>query len=68
MGVATGDYDNDGNEDLFVTGYAQNHHYHNNGNCTCHGCNGDRGRCRSRLVHQRCFRRPKLMMGCRTWL
>lgn len=34
MGVATGDYDNDGNEDLFVTGYAQNRHYHNNGNCT----------------------------------
>jgi enediyne biosynthesis protein E4 len=34
MGVATGDYDNDGNEDLFVTGYPQNRLYHNNGNCT----------------------------------
>lgn len=34
MGVAVGDYDNDGNEDLFVTGYGGNHLYHNNGNCT----------------------------------
>jgi len=34
MGVAAGDYDNDGNEDLFVTGYGGNHLYHNNGNCT----------------------------------
>ncbi len=34
MGVAVGDYDNDGNEDLYVTGYGGNHLYHNNGNCT----------------------------------
>lgn len=34
MGVAVGDYDNDGNEDLFVTGYPQNRLYHNNGNCS----------------------------------
>jgi hypothetical protein len=34
MGVAAGDYDNDGNEDLFVTSYGGNHLYHNNGNCT----------------------------------
>ena len=34
MGVAVGDYDNDGYEDLFVTGYGGNHLYHNNGNCT----------------------------------
>lgn len=33
MGVAAADYDNDGNEDLFVTGYGSNHLYHNNGNC-----------------------------------
>lgn len=33
MGVAVGDYDNDGNEDLFVTGYGGNHMYHNNGHC-----------------------------------
>jgi enediyne biosynthesis protein E4 len=31
MGVAIGDYDNDGNEDLYVTGYGSNKLYHNNG-------------------------------------
>jgi hypothetical protein len=34
MGVAVGDYDNDGFEDLYVTGYGSNHLYHNNGNGT----------------------------------
>src|SRR5436190_7004355 len=34
MGVAAGDYDNDGYVDLYVTGYAANHLYHNNGNGT----------------------------------
>ncbi len=34
MGVAVGDYDNDGFEDLFVTGYGGNHLYHNNDNGT----------------------------------
>ena len=34
MGVAVADYDNDGNEDLFVTGYGGNRLYHNNGHCT----------------------------------
>ena len=32
-GVATGDYDNDGNEDLYVTGFPSNHLYRNKGNC-----------------------------------
>jgi hypothetical protein len=32
LGVAVGDYDNDGYEDLYVTGYGGNHLYHNNGN------------------------------------
>ena len=34
MGVAVADYDNDGYEDVFVTGYGGNRLYHNNGNCT----------------------------------
>jgi hypothetical protein len=34
MGVAVGDYDNDGRDDLFVTTYGQNHLFHNNGNGT----------------------------------
>jgi len=31
LGVAVGDYDNDGYEDLYVTGYGGNHLYHNTG-------------------------------------
>jgi enediyne biosynthesis protein E4 len=34
MGAAVGDYDNDGNEDLFVTAYGGNKLYHNNGDKT----------------------------------
>jgi len=34
MGVAVGDYDNDGFEDLYVTAYGGNNLYHNNGNGT----------------------------------
>ena len=34
MGVAVGDYDNDGYEDLFVTSLGGNHLYHNNGDGT----------------------------------
>lgn len=34
FGVAVGDYDNDGYDDLYVTGYGGNHLYHNNGNGT----------------------------------
>jgi hypothetical protein len=34
MGVAVGDYDNDGYEDLYVTGFGGNHLYHNNRNGT----------------------------------
>jgi enediyne biosynthesis protein E4 len=34
MGVAVGDYDNDGYPDLYVTGYGKNVLYHNNGDGT----------------------------------
>jgi enediyne biosynthesis protein E4 len=34
MGVAVGDYDNDGYEDLYVTNYGRNILYHNNGDGT----------------------------------
>jgi hypothetical protein len=34
MGVAAADFDNDGYEDLYVTGYGGNRLYHNNGDCT----------------------------------
>jgi enediyne biosynthesis protein E4 len=34
MGVAVGDYDNDGFQDLFVTAYGGNRLYHNNGDGT----------------------------------
>jgi len=34
MGVAVGDYDNDGYDDLFVTTMGQSHLFHNNGNGT----------------------------------
>src|SRR6202140_972344 len=34
MGIAVGDFDNDGYDDLFVTAYGQSHLFHNNGNGT----------------------------------
>ena len=34
MGVAVGDYDNDGYDDIFITTYGQNHLFRNNGNGT----------------------------------
>ncbi len=34
MGVAVGDYDNDGYEDVFITAIGANHLFHNNGNGT----------------------------------
>ncbi|HXH68303.1 MAG TPA: CRTAC1 family protein [Candidatus Limnocylindrales bacterium] len=34
MGVAVGDYDNDGFDDLFITALGQSHLFHNNGNST----------------------------------
>ncbi|WP_263382565.1 CRTAC1 family protein [Granulicella arctica] len=34
QGACVGDYDNDGNEDVFVTGYGKNRLFHNEGNGT----------------------------------
>ncbi|HKN31986.1 MAG TPA: CRTAC1 family protein [Terriglobales bacterium] len=34
LGVATGDYDNDGHDDIFITTLGQSHLFHNNGNGT----------------------------------
>src|SRR5208283_5006819 len=34
MGVAVGDYDNDGFDDIFVSALGQSHLFHNNGNGT----------------------------------
>ena len=36
QGCCVGDYDNDGNEDLFVSYFGKNRLYHNNGNGTFH--------------------------------
>lgn len=43
MGVATGDYDNDGFEDILVTGVGGNTLYHNNGNGTFSDVTGHSG-------------------------
>ena len=53
MGVAVGDYDNDGFEDLYVTAYGGNKLYHNNGNGTFTDVTQKAGVGRRRLVHQR---------------
>ncbi len=34
MGIAVGDYDNDGYDDIFITAVGQSHLFHNNGNGT----------------------------------
>jgi hypothetical protein len=34
LGVAIGDFDNDGNDDIFITALGQSHLFHNNGNRT----------------------------------
>jgi hypothetical protein len=43
MGVAVGDYDNDGHEDLYVTGLGGNTLYHNNGDGTFTDVSGQAG-------------------------
>ena len=53
MGVAAGDYDNDGNMDLYVTNYGHNVLYHNNGNGNFKDVTAAAGVESSGLVHQR---------------
>ncbi len=43
QGACVGDYDNDGNEDLFVTGYGKNRLFHNKGNGTFEEVAGSAG-------------------------
>ena len=53
MGVAAGDYDNDGYTDLYVTNYDHNILYHNNGNGTFTDVTAAAGSRILGLVHQR---------------
>ncbi len=53
MGVAVGDYDNDGYPDLFVTAYGDCILYHNNGNGTFTDVTAKAGLHSARLDHQR---------------
>ena len=54
MGVAVGDYDNDGWPDIFVTAYGSCILYKNNRNGTFQRCDREHsGLCDSRLDHQR---------------
>ena len=52
MGVAAGDYDNDGYTDLYVTNYDHNILYHNNGNGTFTDVTATAGVASVRLVYQ----------------
>ena len=53
MGVAVGDYDNDGFEDIYITGFGGNTLYHNNGNGTFTDVTKS---CRSRRRRMECER------------
>ena len=50
MGVATGDYNNDGFTDIYITSYGRNALYHNNGNGTFTDVTARAGVGRRRLV------------------
>ncbi len=50
MGVAVGDYDNDGYPDIYVTNYGKNILYHNNGDGTFTDVTAKAGVAGGRLV------------------
>lgn len=58
MGVAVGDYNNDGHEDLFVAGVHANHLYRNNGNGTFSDVTREAG-----LASSGSLRRPAWSVG-----
>ena len=62
MGVAVGDYDNDGYPDLYVTNYGKNTLYHNNGDGTFTDVTAKAGVARGELPY------APLMPGLTTWL
>ena len=66
MGVAVGDYDNDGYEDLYVTGYGGNHLYHNNGNGTFTDVTEASGTGGERVVHFRSMGRFRQRWAARS--
>ena len=61
MGVAAGDFNNDGWTDLYITGYNRNILYRNNGNGNLHRCDGTCGSPRDKagweeiVVHCSCM-------------
>ena len=53
MGVAIGDFDNDGLPDIYVTGYGHNVLYHNLGGCKFEDVTAQQGSRRGRLQRRR---------------
>ena len=64
MGVAVGDYDNDGFEDIYVTAYGGNKLYHNNGDGTFTDVTEKAGRRWEWLVHERGMGRSWTATDC----
>jgi len=59
MGVAVGDFDNDGYEDLYVTAYGGNRLYHKQSQWHLHGYNKAVRHRRRGVVDECCLVRPR---------